>query len=567
MNQVTALNADIVGYSRLLADHPSSTAARLDDYKRLVEDQVSRSSGTLVSFVGDNFMAVFDAPEDALRGAISITNSVEDINTELSSTERMRFRMGLDCGEVLITEDGQYVGDALNIAARIQAQALPGGISISGPVFKALDEPSLRFRSVGPKNLKNIPEPVHMYEFADLPAEADAQRHDAVAFSDPVVALLPLHTESVDEKDAALGAPVSAEIAIRLSKIPNLTVIDSSSSSSDRAGDETGPVSGYFLETGMFSLGEQVRIYAQLVETGTINIVWSDRWDADKSDILALADNVANDIGRVIEVELIVGAPARIYNDLLDQETLTWVYQGWYELTSATPHGWMEAIRQFGKVADAGEHTLVGHGLLAYAHWMGAAQGFGDAETQLALAKKNAQAGIDLGDETGLSHTVMSAICLDEGKPDDAIAVLEEAEILRPTCDVTFGLEASIRRYMGQWETAVDLAQKAMDMTPVVKPWYPTVLASSYYVGKRYEDAAALAERVVEHQPRSLEAWLVLTASQSALGLDRRAQVSAEQVRERFPTTTVSEWLGRAPFQDEEVIDRWRSDLAGAGLS
>ena len=567
MSQIIALNADIVDYSRLLADHPTTTASRLDDYKRLVEDQVTKSSGTLVNFVGDNFMAVFPAAEKAMRGAISITSSIELLNDELPSTEQMRFRMGLDCGEVVVTSDGQYVGDTLNIAARIQAMAIPGGISVSGPVFHALDEPSLRFRSIGPKQLKNIPEAVQIYEFTDLPSGEESNRERPTAFAEPTLALLPLHTEGIDGATAALGGAVMAEIARRLAQIPNLKLIDAATSPETDLAAPSSNGAGYMLQSGMFVLGDQIRIYAQMLETGTINIVWADRWEAERSGILALADQAANDVGRAVEIELIVGEPARIYNEYLDAETLTWVYQGWYELTSAAKPGWMKSIELFRRLLDNESSRLLAHGLLAYAHWMGAEFRFGDPAAELALAKEHAEAGIGLGDDTGLSHTVMGAICLDEGKPEEAVAVLEEAEILlRPTCDVTFGVEASIRRYMGQWEQAVDLAQKAMDLTPMVKPWYPTVLASSYYVGQRYEDAAALAERVLEFQPNNMEALLVLAASQSALGLDRRAHVTAEAVKERFPTTSASQWLERTPYQDNEVMERWQRDLAGAGL-
>lgn len=209
---------------------------------------------------------------------------------------------------------------------------------------------------------------------------------------------------------------------------------------------------------------------------------------------------------------------------------------------------------------------MTSHALLAYAHWTGAALGFDDAETEWELAKAHADKGIELNDITGMSRMVIAAMALEQGETERALEETEAALELRPNCDVTFGLEASIRRYLGQWQQAVDLAEQAMDLTPLVKPWYPTVLASSYYVGERYEDAASTAEAVIEHQSHNLEALLVLTAAQSAQGLTRRATATADLVRDRFPTTTAAEWLKRNPFQEDDVIDRWRRDLAAAGL-
>ena len=128
-------------------------------------------------------------------------------------------------------------------------------------------------------------------------------------------------------------------------------------------------------------------------------------------------------------------------------------------------------------------------------------------------------------------------------------------------------MEASVRRCLGQWDEAVVLIDHAMDLSPVTKPWYPTVLASSYYIGQRYEEAAATADEVVSYQPNNLEALLILAASQAALGLERRAHATANIIKDRFPGTLRDEWLDSNPYQDAEFVDRWRSDLESAGLA
>ena len=143
--------------------------------------------------------------------------------------------------------------------------------------------------------------------------------------------------------------------------------------------------------------------------------------------------------------------------------------------------------------------------------------------------------------------------------------MVEEAEVLRPSCDVTYGLEGSVRRYLGEWEKAVDLTDKAMRLTGVNKPWYPTVKACSLLMGGRVEEAATMAEMVLEHQPRNLEALLVLTAAQVELGLDRRARATAGLLRERYPTVNIAAWLDGSPYQDRDVVERWRDDLISAG--
>ena len=151
----TALNADVVGYSRLMADDFEATKRVMDDYERLVSSHVTDNQGLLVNFVGDNFMALFDDPAAAMKAAISISAEIESRNSGLASIRQVRFRMGLDLGPA--SQSGnQWFGDALNIAARIQAIASEGGVSVSGEVYRGLDEPELRFTSRGRKQLKNI---------------------------------------------------------------------------------------------------------------------------------------------------------------------------------------------------------------------------------------------------------------------------------------------------------------------------------------------------------------------------------------------------------------------------
>ena len=146
--QMVALNAGVVGHSRLLADDFEATSETMSAYRGLVARAVSEGDGTLANFVGDNFMAVFDDAKAALQTAIAISSTIEERNQDVAPSRRVRFRMGLDAGDVT-RADGDFEGEALNVAARIQALARPGGVSVSGRVYRALDEPALRFRPLG----------------------------------------------------------------------------------------------------------------------------------------------------------------------------------------------------------------------------------------------------------------------------------------------------------------------------------------------------------------------------------------------------------------------------------
>jgi adenylate cyclase len=475
----------------------------------------------------------------------------------------VRFRIGVDQGDV--TRAGErYFGDALNIAARIQEKAPAGGISVSGRVFRALDEPALRFRSMGRSALKNIPEPVDIFEFADLPGDPAAVEPASrrVSLDSPTMVVLPIHAETVGEQVSAIADVIRSDLLHRLAALPRLTVIDG-----EIAELPTREPAQYMVETGVHQIGDQVRVYAKVIHVATMNIVTSHKWATSVDELFALTDTISDDVSRGIAIELVIGEQARLYSGIGDPETTQQIYQGWYHLTSDTYEGWLEAVRIFEGVARSHPEEIYGHSLSAFANWVGASSGFVDDPEPL-LDKAFAQASVvlDQGDPTGLAHMVHGAVYMARGRPEDAVDVIEHAQITRPTCDVTYALEGSVRRYLGHWEKAIDLMDTAIRLSAVPPAWYPTVMACSMFMGGRLDTAGATAETVIEHSPHNLEALLVLAAVQQEQGLERRARATADLVRDRFPAADIGRWLDTHPFKDSAFIERWRDDLVQVGL-
>jgi adenylate cyclase len=567
---LVALNADVVSYSRLLADDPEHTAGAMSQARAIVAKEIAGAGGTLVNFVGDNFMAVFDECEPAVRTAIAVTNALAAKNALVPEFQRLRFRMGVDKGPVVIDDDGSYLGDALNIAARIQSIAQPGGLSVSGDVYQALDEPALRFHSKGKHRLKNIPEHVEVYDFADLPSADDTSVTPTrpLSLDTPKVAIVPMHVEGVTPELQSMASFLLSDVVSGLVGLRNLDVVDVTKTMGQAQPEEEIAANvRYVLYSGIVQVGTRVRLWAQALEVLTQNALWAQKWDTDVDSLLDMADEFAEGIVRAFEVELIVGEPARIYHDLGDPRAVAKVYETYYHLTSGTASGWKRALELAEELKNEIPDSMLGVVMLSFTNWIGAAQGFSeDPEQSLMDSRADAERAIELGDDTGLASMIIAAITLAQGDADGALAQIASAKVTRPTCDLTWAVEASVRRYLGQWEEAVELVDQAMELSPVNKPWYPTVLASSYYVGGRYEQAAAVAEEVLEFQPQNIEALLVLAASQSELGLERRARATGDLIRERFPQANISEWLASNPYQDDEFIDKWKTDLEGAGL-
>jgi adenylate cyclase len=567
---LVALNADVVSYSRLLADDPEHTADAMSAARAIVAEEVADGGGTLVNFVGDNFMAVFDECEPAVRTAITVTNAVATENALVPEFQRLRFRMGVDMGPVVIDDDGSYLGDSLNIAARIQSIAQPGGLSVSGDVYRALDEPALRFHSKGRQRLKNIPEQIEVFDFSDLPGADDtaASPRRQLALETPKVAIVPMHVEGVSPELESVASFLLSDVISGLVGLRNLDVVDVTKTLGGHHGDEEVASNvRYVLHSGIIQVGTRVRLWAQAIEELTHNALWAQKWDTSVDDLMDIADQFAEEVVRAFEVELIVGEPARLYHDLGDPAAVARVYETYYHLTSGTVSGWNQAQHIADELKTDFPDSMLGVSMSSFTNWMGATQGFSEhPEQSLRDARADAERAIEIGDDTGLASMVLAAITLAEGDADGALDQISTAKVSRPTCDLTWAIEGSVRRYLGQWEEAIELVDQAMGLSPVNKPWYPTVLASSYYVGGRYDQAAAVAEEVLEFQPQNLEALLVLAASQSELGLDRRARATGELIRDRFPQANIDEWLASNPYQDDQFIDRWRMALEGAGL-
>ena len=557
------LNADVVGYSKLMSDDLESTTNMMIKCRELVEAEVDKSMGTLVDFVGDNFLVVFNQTMDAIKAAISIASEIEHMNADIPVHHQVRFRMGMDAGE-LITTNEKYFGDAINIASRIQTLAPEGGICVSAKVYKDLDQPALRFRPIGQKRLKNIPEEELVYEFADLPRDESLQvQRKSLSLNLPTVAVLPMHIEKGDDQIASIADIFRKDLIHRLSHIPQIKVIDAQNQS---VAEHGLTAARYMLETGFFQVTDKIRVYATLFDVTTMNIVKSYKWHIKSEEFFDSIDQFTDDVARSMEVELVIGAPAGLYAELNDPNAIEKIYQGWYYFRTGTREGWAHALDLFEQVMKSHPDQPYGYVLTAYANLIGASNDWtpNPADTLL-KARDLAQAGYDAGDQTGMSKAVEASVLMSEGKHAEALSLVDQLEILRPTCDVTYGLEGSVRRYLGQWEKAIDLLDFAMHLTAVNKPWYPTVKSCSLFMGGKIEQAAAMAEMVLEHQPRNLEALLVLTATQLELGMVRRAKATTSIIHEHFPSVDVEEWLEKNPYTTENFIERWKKDLKSTG--
>src|SRR5712672_1741763 len=296
--------ADVAGYSRLMHNHEEATHADLTALLAdVVEPVIAEHGGHIVKNTGDGFLAEFPSAVEAVRTAMQFQNRIHELTMDDAEDRRIAFRVGINIGDVIV-EAHDIFGDGVNIAARLEGVAEPGGICISQTVLNhARDKVSFEVEDAGEQTLKNIARPVHVYRIIIEPSRRLATPKPeipALALPDkPSVAVLPFTNMSGDPEQEFVSDGIAEDAITALARYPSLFVIarNSSFTFKGRAVDvkQVGRELGvrYVLEGSVRKAGNRIRVAAQLVEAETGNHVWAERYDRDLADIFALQDEIA----------------------------------------------------------------------------------------------------------------------------------------------------------------------------------------------------------------------------------------------------------------------------------
>jgi adenylate cyclase len=313
------LSADVQGYSRLMREDEEATIRTLKTYRTAVMDFVRQYRGRVVDSPGDNILAEFGSVLDAVNCAVEIQRDLAERNTDLPETRRMRFRIGVNLGDIV--EDGESIyGDGVNIAARMESLAKGGGICISGTVYDQVKHKlGLEYEFQGDQEVKNIPEPVRVYsvKMAGEPSRIETCR-EPFPTDKPSIAVLPFLNMSDDPQQEYFADGVSEDLITDLTKIPGLLIISRLSSFSykgknvrvQQIAEELGV--RYVLEGSVRKAEDLVRINAQLIDATGGHHLWADRYDGKMKDIFDLQDKITRKIVASLAVKLTQDAQDRL---------------------------------------------------------------------------------------------------------------------------------------------------------------------------------------------------------------------------------------------------------------
>jgi adenylate cyclase len=544
------LAADVVGYSRLMCEDEEGTLAALKTLQReLIDPKVKEHCGRLVKTTGDGALVEFASVVDAVRCAAEVQRAMAEGNAGIPAERRIDFRIGINLGDIIIDE-GDIYGDGVNIAARLEALAEPGGICVSRVVRDQVrDKLDFSFEDLGEQQVKNIARAVRVYR---VPIDGTAATTpSAPAVPDrPSIAVLPFQNMSADPEQEYFADGMVEDIITGLSRIRWLFVIARNSSFTykgqavdvKRVGRELGV--RYVLGGSVRKLGKQVRITTQLIEAETGVHVWAERYDRSLDDIFALQDEITLSTVGAIEPSLRTAEIERVKRkrpENLDAYDL--VLRALPHVGTGMPEEARIAVSLLKRALALEPDYALAHGYLAWCFEVLFVRGGLDPEIA-AAAVRHAHAAITHGRDDaaalGLAGFVISLV---EHDRLTAVEAFEAALALSPSCSVVLILGSIAMGWANEAERALAWGERAVRLSPFDRLIFAAHigLAVGHFAQDRYEEAVSAARRAIQSNPGFSVSHWVLAASLAGLGRIPEAKLATAEVLALSPDFTTAE--------------------------
>ena len=578
------LAADIVGYSALMLRAEEATHRRVGTELERVFREVERAHGRTFGVAGDGVMAEFPSAVEALKCALRIHAAAARRNAKLPADEHILYRIGINSGEVML-QDGRTGGTAVNVAARLQALAEPGGIYLSAAVFeqvrRAVPAP---YVPQGEQRLKNIRDPVLAYaipaatpsSLAGIPAPTRLAVPQAADDYRPSLAVLPFRTLQQDQSDAYFAEGMIDDIIRALGGLQDLLVISRSSVAGfarqpldvRRVGRELDV--RYVLHGSVRRSGDLLRIAVELCAAESGTVIWADRFDGRMADLFDLQDRIASRVATAIAPQLRdqeLGRALRKHPDSMTAYDLT--LQALDESYRMDQQSIRHALRLLEQACDHDQNYGPAYSHLASIHMWLIAQGWSEDEQadqeKAAIAARQAIER-DRNDALGLAiYGHLQSFLLRDFRAGHAY--LERAIAAGPSCAYAWGYSGVTCGYLGDTAAAVQRAEKGVRLSPIGADafWFEHFLSQSYYLAGQYEKAVAWGQMSAAHVAFNASNLRCLAASLIAAERIAEAQDVAQQLLRLIPAYSLTTFRQRTPL-DGQQRDLFSQRLRQAGV-
>jgi adenylate cyclase len=614
------LCADVHGYSRLMGENEEATVRTLSAHRRIIDGLIEQHHGRFVNSAGDSVLAEFASVVNAIQCAVEIQTALKAENGRLPPERRMEFRIGVNLGDVVV-EGEQIFGNGINVAARLESLADPGGILISDTVQAQIrNKLALNYQDLGAQRVKNIAEPVRVFRVVPEPSAAGTRKtprfqrkyvrrsvfslaglaivvatiplvqhislktprisasiprtqSPALPLPDkPSIAVLPFANLSGDPQQEYFSDGITDDIVTDLSRIPGLFVIDRGSTFAykgkpakvQQVGRELGVK--YVLEGSARKTADQVRINVQLVDASTGDQLWTQRYDRQLHDIFALQDEIVQSLVATLNLQLTIlqrawFLPQRTKN----LEAYDYFLRGFEYFLGLTPEGLAKGRKMFEKAVELDPGYANAYGAMALSYLVGYIWQFDRDPGELDRAAQLVDKAIALDDSSSDAYAVRGWIEAVRGQHDRAIADGKRAVSLDPNSAFAWLALADINNLL--WtkpEEVLACAQKAIRLDPRHPENYSMQEGIAYNKMGRYPEAVEALKRSDQNNP-----WVHvhLILSYSELGREQDAQAEAAEVLRISPLFSLEEIEKKMPGNWQGPVgQQFLSVLRKAGL-
>ncbi|MFO0990859.1 MAG: adenylate/guanylate cyclase domain-containing protein [Hyphomicrobiales bacterium] len=570
------LAADVVGYSRMMEiDEAGTLAALIARRREVLEPLVGKYQGRIFKVTGDGVLIEFGSAVNAVRCAVDLQRGMADANSGISEDRRIVLRIGINLGDVMV-EGSDLYGDGVNIAARLEALAEPGGILVSGTAHAHIkNNIHSGFDDLGLQSLKNIAEPVRAFRVTGTPATAASN----LVADKPSIAVLPFTNMSGDPEQEYFSDGITEDIISGLARLHWLFVIARNSSFTfkgnavdvKRVGQQLGV--RYVLEGSVRKAGERVRITSQLIDAGTGAHIWTDRFDGALSDIFVLQDRVtASVVGaigpklRKVEIERARAKPTEnigAYDLFLRALALH---------NTLTVEAYEEALRLLDRAVVIDPEYASAYGLAAYCHLRQLQRGWGASavpgiEKGIRSARLAAELGQDDPEALWMAGLVLAMLA---GESEGGLGLIERSMILNPNSAGAWMASGMAHAYRGESTIAIDHLDHAAQLSPLDPLaylfWYGTAFA--HFAASRYSEATGWVDRSLRAAPNYMPGMRLRAALCGVLGQAEEGRKWVSRIVEVNPDTrlrTLRVHLTRS-IHKTECLDALIEGLRKAGF-
>jgi len=571
------LAGDVAGYSRMMGADEEGTLLRLNTHRReFLEPKIAEHRGRIVKRTGDGVLIEFASAVDAARCAVEIQRGMVERNASMPEDKRIELRIGIHIGDVMI-EDDDIFGDGVNIAARLEAIAQPGGVCISEDAYRQVrGKLDAKFQDVGEQSLKNITQPIRVYR---LQPSGTATEATALPLPEkPSIAVLPFQNMSGDPEQDYFADGIVEEIITALSRFRELFVIarNSTFTYKGRAVDvkqvarELGV--RYVLEGSVRKAGSRVRITSQLIDAIAGAHLWADRIDGTFDDIFVLQDQVTeNVIGAIApkieqaEIERAKPKPTESL-DAYDSYLRAMMYFNRWTNESIS-----EALRLLYRAIELDPGFASAYGMAAWCYVRRRLSGWmEDPVNEMAELERLARKASDLAndDPVPLYSAGWALVHQTNSDAETGAAMIDRALTLNPNITAAWLVGGWTKILLGESNKAIGYFERAIRLNPLdpLIARMQTGIAAAQFLAGQYQEAAVSAENGLRQHPNDLPLLRVAAASHALAGQMMDAEKHIGRIRHLDPTLRLSRVAALAPCRRADDVSRYIEGMRRAGL-